>query len=116
MKRGYLAELHGMEREAGDLQTIMELGDIRQLAPDPVQRLANDHVEAPRLSIGNHPLILGAVSGGAGERAIGVELRHRPAARFDVASADLDLVVYGGVGLVLGGIAGVNNGTHGKDL
>jgi hypothetical protein len=88
-----LAKLHGVQRDTAELQPIVQISDLRQLASDAVQRLADDHIEFALLGVGDHLLILGPVRRRPRYRPVGIDLRHTPTPRLSVSAAYLDLVI-----------------------
>ena len=90
----------------------MQVGRVRQPAAEPVDRLADDDVEATLGGVGDQLLEPGPEAACAADGGVAVGPCDRPALRLGVASADLDLVLDRGLPLEIRGIAGVDNGAH----
>ena len=112
VQRGDLAgrQRHQLDAEVG--QQIVQLGDIGELAADAVERLADDDVEGAALGITPQLLQPRPEAAGAADGGIGVGAQQRPALAGDQPAADLELILDRGFALVLGGIAGVDDGAH----
>jgi hypothetical protein len=54
-----------MDLDAAEAEAVVQVGDVGQLAPQAVERLADEHVELPLLGVGNHLLVLRAKPAGA---------------------------------------------------
>ena len=112
VQRGDLAgrQRHQLDAEVGE--QIVQLGDVGELAADAVQRLADDDVEGAALGIPPQLLEGRPEAAGAADGGIGVGAQQRPALAGDPPAADLELIFDRGFALVLGGIAGVDDGAH----
>ncbi len=113
MHRRHLAAVGDVQLDAIKGQAVEEIGDIGELAPEPVDGLGDDDIEAPRLGIGEQALEIGTKPAGAALRAVLIGGGQGPALARDVAAADFQLVFDGCVALVVGGIASVDDGAEG---
>ena len=112
VQRGDLAgrQRHQLDAEVGE--QIVQLGDIGELAADAVERLADDDVEGAVFGIPAQLLQPRPETAGAADRGIGVSAQQRPALAGDQPAADLELILDRRFALVLGRIAGIDDGAH----
>ena len=114
MKLVDLALGQGDDGNARKAQALIDGGHVLLIAADAVKRLGQHHVETARLRVGQKGPDTGAEHGGPGDGAVGPGLHHGPAFVLGAFAALAQLVLNGGVALVLGGIAGVkSNADHG---
>src|SRR5260370_39035255 len=112
MHAGDLTGRHGVELDAGEAETIVQIGDVGELAAEAIERFDHDHVEEAAIEIGTEFLITGPEATGATDRPVLVAAHKRPALPLDKPAADLELVRRRGIALVLAAVPGVDSGAH----
>jgi hypothetical protein len=93
MHRGHFAGRHGVQFDAEERQPVVQIGDVGELAAEPVQGLDDDHVEPARRGVHLHLLERRAQSARAAQRAVRVDPYDLPALELGVPPADLGLVL-----------------------
>ena len=75
MERGDLAGVDGEELDAAEGEPVMEIGDVGELATEPIERFDYDQIEELVVGVGEQLLILRAIAAGAADRPVGVQVR-----------------------------------------
>jgi hypothetical protein len=109
------ADVHGCDLAGGDrvqpnpqeAEAVVQIRNIRELAPEPVQGLGEDQIEAATVGVGLHLLERRPKPARPAQRAVGVDLDHRPALPLGMAAADLDLILDRRLALVVQAVAGI---------
>ncbi len=112
MHSGDRAQVHRVQGDAMELQAVMQGGHIGELTAQPVQGFADDYLEPAGLQVRQELAVTVPEGAVAADGPVLIDLGKRPALLLDVATANLDLVLDGGVALVVGGIAGINDGAQ----
>src|SRR5271156_2090823 len=99
-----------MELQTSEDQPIVEAGEVREIASEPIECLNDDDLKEPLLNIELEPLKRRSEPTGPALSSILVGLHQAPALRLNIASAHLDLIREGLFALELGTEAGVNDG------
>jgi hypothetical protein len=107
-----LAERGRVEADPLECELILKVGRIGQTTAKPVDRLADDDVESMLGGVGDQLLEARPEAAGAADRRVFVSPDNRPALRFGITPADLDLVLERGLALQIGRVAGVDDGAH----
>jgi hypothetical protein len=102
MDMGDLAERGRIEADPLECEKVLKVGGVGQTTAEPVYRLADDQIE-PTLGGVSHQLLKAwPEPARAADRRVFVSPANRPALRFDVTPADLDLVLDRGFALQIG--------------
>ena len=96
MQLADLSLRQGRDARAVEGQLLVERRDIRLVAAQAVQRLAEDQVDAAAGRVVQKALEAGAVERGAGDRHVSEGLHHRPALALGALHAEPHLVLDGG--------------------
>ena len=95
-----------------ELQAVVQVRHIGELAAHPVQGLANDHLECAGFQVCQELTVAVPECAAAADCPVHVVRGERPALLLDIAAADLDLILDRGLALVVARIAGVDDGAH----
>ena len=82
-----------MQSDPQKTQPVVQVGHIRELAAERVERFDHDDIEAALLGIGLHLLERRAKPAGPAQRLVGIDLPSRPALPLDIPPADLQLIL-----------------------
>jgi hypothetical protein len=99
----------GHERDAGEVQPLVQRRDILLVAGEAVERLSNRNVELALARLLQHELVAGPDRRGAAQRTIDVGVLIDPALALDKGLALADLVLDRGVALVVRAVARVDD-------
>ncbi|MEN3951278.1 hypothetical protein WJU17_07000 [Iodidimonas sp. SYSU 1G8] len=118
MQMGNLAGRDGVERDAVELELVEQGRHVRELAADAVNGLGENDIEGSAPKLRAQRLEGGAGRGSAAEGPVLEGPDNGPAAGLGIAAAEFDLILDRGILLVVGGIAGVDDGaqTHSGSL
>src|SRR5258707_6887135 len=83
MHAGDLTGGHRVELDAGEAETMVESGDVGELAAEPIERFDDEHVEEAAIEIAAQFLIARSEAAGAAERPVFVAAHERPALPLD---------------------------------
>ena len=112
VKLADLALRQGRDAGAVEGQLLIERRDIRLVAAQAVQRLAQDQVDAAAARVVEQALKAGAVQRGAGDRHVSEGLHHRPALALGALHTEPHLVLDRGRLLHGGRVPGVDGDAH----
>ena len=105
------------DADAREFQVLVERGDIRLIAADPVQRLGQEDVELAMLRIAHQPLDAGPQDrAGPGYGRILVRTDDLPPLPPRMFTAEPELILNRSFALVVGRIAGIECGAGHGDL
>ena len=113
MEFGNLALGEGDEADAGEFEPLEQTGDVFLVAREAVEGFGDDDVEGGLARAFEQRLITRAQRRGAAERGITIDLHQFPALADEAFLAKTQLVLDGRLALVIGGIAGVDDGAEG---
>ncbi len=113
MQLADLALGQGDDLDTGEGKPLVEPCHVLQVARQAVQGLRHDHIEFICTGILQQFLVTRSKGRGATGRAVSIGMEISPTSAFDESPALADLILDRGLALVLAGIAGVDDGTHG---
>jgi len=90
----------------------MEIGNIGELAAEPVKGLDDDNVEDAPIKVGKQPLIAGTKARCSAGGRVCVRGDDRPSLFVDISAAQLDLIFDRGATLVLRAVPCVEGNSH----
>ncbi|MEQ9269898.1 MAG: hypothetical protein RLO14_15230 [Marinobacter salarius] len=111
-----LAEVAGVKPDTPELQSIMQIGQVTNLAAETVERFTNHDIEVVGIQVCQQLLVTVPKSASPTLCLVLIDLCDGPATALGVAPADLDLIVDGRFFLIVAGVAGVDGGAHGYGL
>src|SRR5579871_6000645 len=103
MNMGDLAERGRMEANPLKRELVLKIGCVSKATAKPVDRLADDDIEATLGGLRDQLLEPGPETARAADRRVFVGSNDRPALSFGVTPAELDLIRDGGFALQVGG-------------
>lgn len=112
MHRTDLADIDCVQLDSDEGAAVVEIGNIGELAAEPVEGVDHDDIKHPAVKVGQQFLIVRAEARCSASGSVTVRADNHPSLLVDVSRADLDLVGDRGLASVLGRIPRVNDGSH----